>query len=100
MWDHSSYKEPINTGQMCFVEMLEDIIEMIFEFIGAKTLFWLSDWKATMYASHTHFKYNEHEKAVQRFPMRIHLLSVFHKTDIKQTKVYSLTRIYTAKNTE
>lgn len=59
MWDHGSYKEPINTGQMCFVEILQDIILMIYEFMGAKSLFWLSDWKATMYASHTHTKYNE-----------------------------------------
>lgn len=68
MWDHGSYKEPINTGQMCFVEILQDIKLMIHEFMGAKTLFWLSDWKAAIYASHAHFKYNEHERAARGSP--------------------------------
>lgn len=57
MWDHCSYKEQINTVQMCFMEVLQDIKLTISKFMSATTLFWLSDW---MYASYTHFKYNKH----------------------------------------
>lgn len=47
---------------------------------GQKPLFWLSDWKATVFAAHTHFKHSE------RSHVGVHLLAVYHKMVVNQTK--------------
>lgn len=63
-WTWDCHKDTIKTGQMGFVRTSVRIL-MIYEFIGAKLLNWLTNWKATIYASHSHFKYNEHGRAVR-----------------------------------
>ena len=48
-WDHGRYKEPINTGQMCFVEILQDINTDEYEDLwGQKPAFDSVIGKATM----------------------------------------------------
>lgn len=87
-WDHGRYKEPINKGQMCFVEILQDITLMNMRIYGGKNPL-LTQWLEKLQC-----KPPTHTLSIMSMKVQnkgVHLLSVFHKVVIKQTKVLSLT---------
>lgn len=79
MWDHSSHREPINKGQISFVEILQDITLMIFEFAGGQKASFDSLIRRLHCMPPTHTLSLSSITLCYKLFRYIHLLNVLHK---------------------